>query len=70
MKIAKRISNVIFGALTIYLGVFVVWLMLAMSCIQYEDQHNAAGQYCGSDTLTQIIRVTHAPLLALFIDHQ
>jgi hypothetical protein len=65
MKIAKKVFNVLIGALTIYLGVFALWLVMAMGCIQYEDQHSAPGQYCGGDSLTQLVRTTHAPLIAL-----
>lgn len=65
-KFAKQIGNVILGALAIYLGVFGLWLMLATGCVDYENQHQSpAGSYCGGDTLTQIVRITHAPLVKL-----
>ena len=65
MKIAKTIFNVAIGALTIYLGVFALWLMLAMGCMQYVDQHGWSANECGQDMLTQVVRTTHAPLIAL-----
>jgi hypothetical protein len=65
-KIAKTICSVALGALTIYLGVFALWLMLVAGCLQYADQHNAPAEaYCGQDSLTQLVRTTHAPLIAL-----
>ncbi len=65
-KFAKQIGNVILCALAIYIGVFGLWLMMAIGCIQYEDQHQSpAGSYCGGDTFTQIIRTTHAPIIKL-----
>lgn len=65
MKIAKKVFNVLMGALAIYLGVFALWLMLAMSCLQYVDQHGWSDNECGQDSLTQLVRTTHAPLIAL-----
>lgn len=65
MKIAKALLNFVGVALGIYLGVFLVWLMLAMSCLQYVDQHGWSDNECGQDMLTQMVRTTHAPLIAL-----
>ena len=66
MKIAKALLiSCISVALTIYLGVFIVWLMLTISCLQYVGQRGWSDNECGQDSLTRMVRTTHAPLIAL-----
>ncbi len=65
MKFAKVIANIVAGIAAIYIMVFLFWIMLGMGCIQYVDQHGWSGNECGQDTMSQIIRVTHAPLIRI-----
>jgi len=59
MSIAKKVLNVAGVALAIYVGVFGLWLMLAMACLDHDANQ------CGGDSLTRMVRTTHAPLIAL-----
>jgi hypothetical protein len=65
MKIIKIIANVVGGALALYLGIFLLWVMLGMGCLQYVDQHGWSDNECGQDVMSQVVRTTHAPLIAL-----
>lgn len=65
MKVAKALLNFVGIILTVYIGVFVLWLVLAMGCLDYVDQHGWQDNECGQDSLTQMVRTTHAPLIAL-----
>jgi len=67
MKIAKALVSFVSIALTIYLGVFAMWLMFGMACFDYVDQHGLQDNECGQDVLSQVVRTTHAPLIALMI---
>lgn len=63
IKTIKNIGLILGWALVVYIGIFGVWLALIAGCLDYEDMHGAG--YCGGDTLTEVIRVTHAPLIRL-----
>jgi len=67
MKIAKTIFNVVAGALTIYLAIFLFWIVLGMGCLQYVDQHELSDNECGQDLMSQVVRKTHAPLIGFII---
>jgi hypothetical protein len=67
-KIAKFVFNTIMWALTIYLFVFVFWLMLGTGCYEYVKGNNMeVDDWCGHDLLTQTVRKTHAPLIRLIV---
>jgi hypothetical protein len=65
MKIAKKIIEFAGYALAIYIAIFGIWLMLSASCISYADQHGWQDNECGQDSLSQLVRKTHAPLIRL-----
>ncbi len=60
----KILFDILLYALAIYLIIFVFWFGMALSCIQYEDEHQVEpGTYCGGDDFTALIQKTHAPLI-------
>jgi len=65
MKVAKALLSVVVATLTIYLGVFLVWLTLVAGCLQHVEQRGWEDNECGQNSLTQMVRTTHAPLVAL-----
>ncbi len=65
MKFAKALLNFIIVALTIYIGIFALWFLLEVSCLQYSDKMGWTDNECGQDSLSQIIFVTHSPLIRL-----
>ena len=67
MQNAKALLSFVLILLTVYLGVFFVWLILTVGCVQYVDQYGWLNAECGQDLMTKVIRITHAPLIALLI---
>jgi len=55
MKIAKTIASIIAGALTLYLFVFAFWALMAVSCLQYVDQHGLSSGECRDNVLTRVV---------------
>lgn len=68
MKILKVCGYLVIIAMTIYLGVFALWLVSTIGCLQYVDQHGWADDECNQNSLTQMVVKTHAPLIKLMID--
>lgn len=48
-----------------YVGLFILWFVMSIGCLQYADQHQMAPSQCGENTLTKIVMVTHAPIIKL-----
>jgi hypothetical protein len=65
MKIAKILVNIILFVVVIYLGMFMLWLLLGASCIQYTDQHGWNNNECRDNSMSRVMWITHAPLIKL-----
>jgi hypothetical protein len=50
-----------------YIGLFLVWLLLVGSCLQHTDGKGWNPGVCGQNTLTQVVRVIHAPVVAVLV---
>ena len=70
MKIAKVLINIVSVVVIIYLGVFALWLLMGYGCLQYVDNHGWQDNECGNDTLSQVIRTTHAPIVRLLVNYE
>lgn len=57
MKIVEGISLIV----SVYLAVFVFWVMLAGTCVTSISE----GASCGNDVMTRFINVTHRPIINL-----
>lgn len=55
MKIVEGISIVV----SVYLAVFVLWVLLAGACVTSISD----GTSCGNDVMTRAVSVTHRPII-------
>jgi len=53
--------------LAIYVGIFMVWMMLGVGCIDYVSNHNLSDSNCTQDSMSKMIRTTHKPLLKVMM---
>ena len=60
----KNLIKYIGVAFVIYIGIFMIWLMLGVGCIEYNLNHNYRYDTCTQDSLSKMIRVTHKPILS------
>ena len=59
----KKILTIIGLGITAYVGIFVLWVILMLGCVAYEEKHGVG--YCGGDTLTKVARVLYSPIINL-----
>ncbi len=63
MKLIKSVSKILYYAFALYIGIFGIWIMLAVACASGQDRRG-----CGDDALSRVIRVTHAPLIKILFN--
>lgn len=61
MKMMKKLGTVVMVAAAGYVGLFALWSLLFLACLDYERMHGAG--YCGGDELTKVVRVLYAPVI-------
>jgi len=64
MKIAKILVNIVIVLFVIYVGIFVLWLLLGASCVQRWEVSE-----CRDNTMSRVMWITHAPLIKLMISN-
>lgn len=59
----KKLSLILGWGLIMYLGFFLLWLVLMMGCLSYEERTGV--ESCGGDMMTEIVRTIYAPVIRL-----
>ena len=62
----KRILDCVYATFAVYIGVFLLWLVLAMGCVQDMDALGIDSGVCGENSLTSLVRTIHGPVIKAF----